>query len=87
MEHQGHYITGMSNRIVWWGGQRPDLTPMTELGANAMPGHLGIEFVECGDDWIRARMHEAGNEGRSEPRELTLPQRIFVKPIARALIE
>ena len=30
---------------------------------------------------------EAGNEGRSEPRELVLPQRIFVKPIARALIE
>ena len=30
---------------------------------------------------------EAGNEGHSEPRELTLPQRIFVKPLARALIE
>ena len=30
---------------------------------------------------------EAGNEGRSEPFEFTLPQRIFVKPIARALIE
>ena len=30
---------------------------------------------------------EAGNEGRSEPRDLTLPQRIFVKPLARALIE
>jgi uncharacterized protein (TIGR02302 family) len=30
---------------------------------------------------------EAGNEGRSAPRELTLPQRIFVKPVARALIE
>ena len=30
---------------------------------------------------------EGGNEGRSEPSELTLPQRIFVKPIARALIE
>jgi uncharacterized protein (TIGR02302 family) len=30
---------------------------------------------------------EAGNEGRSEPREFQLPQRIFVKPIARALIE
>jgi uncharacterized protein (TIGR02302 family) len=30
---------------------------------------------------------EAGNEGRSEPRELLLPQRIFVKPLARALIE
>src|SRR6185437_15410838 len=30
---------------------------------------------------------EGGNEGRSEPRELQLPQRIFVKPLARALIE
>ncbi len=30
---------------------------------------------------------EAGNEGRSEPRDVTLPQRIFVKPLARALIE
>jgi len=30
---------------------------------------------------------EAGNEGRSQPRDFTLPQRIFVKPLARALIE
>ncbi|HME30840.1 MAG TPA: TIGR02302 family protein [Pseudolabrys sp.] len=30
---------------------------------------------------------EAGNEGRSQPHELLLPQRIFVKPLARALIE
>ena len=30
---------------------------------------------------------EAGNEGRSEPPELQLPQRMFVKPVARALIE
>jgi uncharacterized protein (TIGR02302 family) len=30
---------------------------------------------------------EAGNEGRSEPTEVVLPQRIFVKPVARALIE
>ena len=30
---------------------------------------------------------EAGNEGRSEPLEMQLPQRIFVKPLARALIE
>jgi uncharacterized protein (TIGR02302 family) len=30
---------------------------------------------------------EAGNEGRSEPTEVRLPQRIFVKPLARALIE
>jgi len=30
---------------------------------------------------------EAGNEGRSQTHELTLPQRIFVKPLARSLIE
>jgi uncharacterized protein (TIGR02302 family) len=30
---------------------------------------------------------EAGNVGRSQPREVTLPERIFVKPLARALIE
>jgi len=30
---------------------------------------------------------EAGNEGRSEAAELLLPERIFVKPVARALIE
>jgi uncharacterized protein (TIGR02302 family) len=30
---------------------------------------------------------EAGNEGRSEPTQFELPQRIFVKPVARALIE
>jgi uncharacterized protein (TIGR02302 family) len=30
---------------------------------------------------------EAGNEGRSEPVDYQLPQRVFVKPVARALIE
>ncbi|MDC7786549.1 TIGR02302 family protein [Rhodoplanes sp. TEM] len=30
---------------------------------------------------------EGGNEGRSEPVELRLPERLFVKPLARALIE
>jgi uncharacterized protein (TIGR02302 family) len=30
---------------------------------------------------------EAGNEGSSDPREVELPMRIFVKPLARALIE
>ncbi len=30
---------------------------------------------------------EAGNEGRSEVTDFQLPQRIFVKPVARALIE
>ena len=30
---------------------------------------------------------EANNEGRSEPFELQLPERIFTKPVARALVE
>jgi 1,4-dihydroxy-2-naphthoyl-CoA hydrolase len=46
----------MSDTTIWWGGERPPLEPMTLLGANAMPGMLGIEFADCGDDWITARM-------------------------------
>ncbi len=42
--------------MIWWRGARPDLGPLTRLGDNAMPGLLGIEFVDCGDDWISARM-------------------------------
>jgi uncharacterized protein (TIGR02302 family) len=30
---------------------------------------------------------EAGNEGRSKPKEFTLPQRFFYKPLPRALVE
>ena len=30
---------------------------------------------------------EGGNEGLSDPYELTLPQRTFVKPLARAIVE
>ena len=46
----------MSNAIIWWGGEQPQLEPLTSLGAGVMPEHLGIEFVDCGDDWLRARM-------------------------------
>jgi 1,4-dihydroxy-2-naphthoyl-CoA hydrolase len=46
----------MSNASIWLGGQRPDLDAMTALGEGALPGHLGIEFVDCGDDWVRGRM-------------------------------
>ncbi len=42
--------------MIWWGGLRPPLAPMTALGEGAMPAHLGIEFVACGDDWVRGRM-------------------------------
>ena len=30
---------------------------------------------------------EAGNEGKSEPFNMRLPERLFTKPLARALIE
>jgi len=46
----------MSNQIIWWSGERPDLAAMTAGGADSMNGWLNIEFIDCGDDWIRARM-------------------------------
>ncbi|WP_066780079.1 hotdog fold thioesterase [Sphingomonas sp. CCH5-D11] len=39
---------------VW---TRPiDLAQLTALGNGVLPGLLDIEFIEYGDDWIRARM-------------------------------
>ena len=47
----------MSNaKSIWWNDELPPLAPMTALGEGAMPGHIGIEFVEAGPDWIKARM-------------------------------
>lgn len=46
----------MGNEMIWWGGQRPDLAAMTRGGEGSMNGYLGIEFIDCGDDWIKARM-------------------------------
>jgi 1,4-dihydroxy-2-naphthoyl-CoA hydrolase len=40
---------------VWHGG-KPDLEAGTVFGRDCMPGFLGIEFVDAGEDWIRARM-------------------------------
>lgn len=42
--------------MIWWDGERPALDRLTALGHNAMPELLGIEFIDCGDDWIAARM-------------------------------
>lgn len=41
--------------MIWHNG-RPDVAQLTRLGEGSMPGYLGIEFMEVGDDWIRARM-------------------------------
>ena len=36
--------------------QPVDLAQLTALGAKALPGLIGIEFTDYGDDWMRARM-------------------------------
>ena len=39
-----------------WQHKQIDLQELTRLGEASMPGHLGIEFVEIGDNWLKARM-------------------------------
>lgn len=42
--------------MIWWNGERPAMDRLTSLGSSSMPAHIGIEFVDCGDDWLKARM-------------------------------
>lgn len=42
--------------MIWHNGRKPDLATLSELGSSTMPGFLGIEFVDVGDDWLAARM-------------------------------
>ncbi len=42
--------------MIWWNGERPAMDRLTRLGNSSMPAHIGIEFVDCGDDWLKARM-------------------------------
>ena len=46
----------MSGATIWHGGVTPEVAALTELGEQSMPGHIGIEFVEVGPDFMRARM-------------------------------
>ena len=39
-----------------WFHEKLDLAALTAGSAHCMPGFVGIEFVEYGDDWIKARM-------------------------------
>ena len=71
--------------------------PKMPLALAAGPGGLG-DGETTGDlsehPWAGARVtmtlsarDEAGNTGRSEPTQIVLPQRTFVKPLARAIVE
>lgn len=46
----------MAEQAIWHGGAAPDPAALTRFGEHCMPGHIGIEFVEAGPDFLRARM-------------------------------
>jgi 1,4-dihydroxy-2-naphthoyl-CoA hydrolase len=39
-----------------WFHEKLDLAALTASSAHSMPGFVGIEFVDYGDNWITARM-------------------------------
>ena len=68
--------------------------PLTLPQARTRAGAAQTTRDLTGHPWAGAKAEvtlvardEAGNEGRSQTVEFQLPQRIFVKPVARALIE
>ncbi|RAI29083.1 TIGR02302 family protein, partial [Rhodoplanes elegans] len=72
----------------------PPETPLSlpQARTRAGVGQTTKDFTE--NPWAGAEVtltltakDEAGNEGRSAPIDLRLPERLFVKPLARALIE
>ena len=42
--------------MIWFGGQRPTDEQLRHFSARGLHAHLGMEVVECGDDWLRMRM-------------------------------
>jgi uncharacterized protein (TIGR02302 family) len=75
------------------------LVPPPKMNLGLAPGAGGLGEAETTTDlsenpWAGARVtatliarDEGGNSGRSEPKAITLPQRVFVKPLAKALVE
>lgn len=39
-----------------WHAPEVDLEALTRLGEASMPGHLGIRFIQRGEDWVEATM-------------------------------
>jgi 1,4-dihydroxy-2-naphthoyl-CoA hydrolase len=42
--------------MIWFGGQRPTAERLAHVSARGLHGLLGMEVVDCGDDWLRMRM-------------------------------
>lgn len=60
-------------------GGRGEAETTTDLSENPWAGARVTMTLTARD--------EGGNIGKSEPGQMTLPQRVFVKPLARALVE
>jgi 1,4-dihydroxy-2-naphthoyl-CoA hydrolase len=42
--------------MIWFGGRRPAPETFQRFGDGTLQGHLGMETVEVGDDFLRLRM-------------------------------
>jgi 1,4-dihydroxy-2-naphthoyl-CoA hydrolase len=42
--------------MSWFGGERPSPEQLEAVRTAGLHGHLGMEVVDCGDDWLRMRM-------------------------------
>jgi 1,4-dihydroxy-2-naphthoyl-CoA hydrolase len=42
--------------MIWFAGERPSLERLDRFSEGNLQGHLGMEAVDCGDDWLRLRM-------------------------------
>lgn len=45
-----------TSQTIWFGGRMPDLALINAAGAATLSEHIGIEVVDVGPDWLRARM-------------------------------
>jgi 1,4-dihydroxy-2-naphthoyl-CoA hydrolase len=41
---------------IWWDGKEPSLEALNAPHREGLSGLMGIEFIELGADWIKARM-------------------------------
>lgn len=41
---------------IWWRNTPVDIAALNLLGQGSLHEHLGIEFMEAGDRWLKARM-------------------------------
>jgi 1,4-dihydroxy-2-naphthoyl-CoA hydrolase len=42
--------------MIWFGGTRPTAEQLQAMRSHGLHAHLGMEVVDCGDDWLRMRM-------------------------------